>query len=102
MLNVYVCLNSQHSRWRLQKFFTQYGHLSDYIPLFYGNYFNIEEISRDRKVPDFSDINITELFRLTEPELVVLRVGRKARYDFSKIVFSVDSTCKDVQSQKRS
>ena len=87
MLNVYVCLNSQHSRWRLQKFFTQYENLSDYIPLFYGNYFNIEEISRNRKVPDFSNINITELFRLTEPELVVLRVSFKTRNDFLKIVF---------------
>ena len=90
MLNVYVCLNSQHSRWRLQKYFPEYDSLSDYIPLFYGNYFNIEEISRNRNVPDFSSLNITKLFAETEPELVVLRVSIKCLMFFIMIIKTND------------
>ena len=72
MLNVYVCLNSQHSRWRIQRFYKDYPGLEDYIPLFYGNYFNL---NKSESLPDFSQIDLDELFNYTKPELVVLRVN---------------------------
>jgi hypothetical protein len=77
MVNVYVCLNSQHSRWRISQKFTQYPQLINYIPLFYGNYFNL---NRNLEIPNFDDMNLTEFFNLTNPEMVVLRVNSSSGF----------------------
>ena len=70
MLNVYVCLNSQHSRWRLKAIFNSSEfELEDNISIFYGNYFN------SQKPVEFDHIKLADFFAHTAPELVVLRVS---------------------------
>ena len=74
MLNVYVCLNSQHSRWRIQKVYGErFPQLTEHIPLFYGNYFNVDK-TKGSATTGYHDVNITDMFDKTKPELVVLRV----------------------------
>ena len=72
MLNVYVCLNSQHSRWRLRALFNASHGLEDNISIFYGNYFNS---AKNVTLTHFNYINLKDFFAHTAPELVVLRVS---------------------------
>ena len=73
MLNVYVCLNSQHSRWRLRALFNSTHGLEENISIFYGNYFNS---NKDVKLTHFNYIDLDDFFAHTAPELVVLRVSQ--------------------------
>ena len=72
MLNVYVCLNSQHSRWRLRALFNSTHGLEENISIFYGNYFNS---NKDVTLTHFNYIDLDDFFAHTAPELVVLRVS---------------------------
>ena len=73
MLNVYVCLNSQHSRWRLRALFNSTHGLEENISIFYGNYFNS---NKDVTLTHFNYIDLDDFFAHTAPELVVLRVSQ--------------------------
>ena len=76
MLNVYVCLNSQHSRWRLRALFNSTHGLEENISIFYGNYFNS---NKDVTLTHFNYIDLDDFFAHTAPELVVLRVSYNFR-----------------------
>lgn len=78
MLNVYVCLNSQHSRWRLKAIFNSPEfELEDNISIFYGNYFNSQ---KPVELSHFDHIKLADFFAHTAPELVVLRVSNYILY----------------------
>jgi len=95
MLNVYVCLNSQHSKdcayacttwqwvksiiskirnqkWRMRKFYPKYRNLPIYMSVFYGNFFNIPK--KNYNLAYFDPINLQNFLNSTAPELVILRV----------------------------
>ena len=98
MLNVYVCLNSQHSRWRLKAIFNSSEfELEDNISIFYGNYFNSQ---KPVELSHFDHIKLADFFAHTAPELVVLRVSSySAKFQPKIITHSVDLIWKNVQSQ---
>ena len=105
MLNVYVCLNSQHSRWRLRALFNSTHGLEENISIFYGNYFNS---NKDVKLTHFNYIDLDDFFAHTAPELVVLRVSQfsamltvyfRCTSGRMFLYFSVDSTWRNVHKQ---
>lgn len=108
MLNVYVCLNSQHSRWRLRALFNSTHGLEENISIFYGNYFNS---NKDVTLTHFNYIDLDDFFAHTAPELVVLRVSYSLLWVFTSIctsgfelesrffVFSVDLIWRSVHKQ---
>ena len=89
MLNIYVCLNSQHSKWRIKAQYEKFENLdrykiiSFYVPKrikifryvarFYGN--QLKMSTKVKIPPKFDEIPLNEFFNVTAPELVVLRVN---------------------------
>lgn len=71
MPNIYVCPNSQHSKWRIASNYPKHKLLYRYISTFYGNgaYNHGEELNLTR----FDDIPLDEFLSNTAPDLMQLR-----------------------------
>ena len=61
---------SQHSKWRLRKFYAEYD-LAPSLEKFYGNIMNTENYNME----DFDNIDLGNFTLQTAPELVILRVS---------------------------
>ena len=73
MVRVWACPNSQHSKWKvIDKLNNRFPNLSDYVSVFYGNYF---DAPLDMNLTKFNGLSLREFYDLTKPEMVVLRVS---------------------------
>ncbi|CAG5112684.1 Oidioi.mRNA.OKI2018_I69.chr2.g6872.t1.cds [Oikopleura dioica] len=70
MIQIWTCLNSQHSLWKVRSKFTEYPDLPLYISSFYGNFF---DSPKNYNLSQFKDIDLKDFFIQTRPEVVVLR-----------------------------
>ena len=96
--SVWACLNSQHSKWKINKFLSKdYPDLERYISTFYGNYF---DSPKDFNLTMFDSLNLETMYITTKPELVVLRVTKFISFKKSH-KFSVNLIWKDVLSRKK-
>ena len=72
MVRVWACPNSQHSKWKVIDFINpNFPKLSDYISVLYGNYF---DAPLDTNLTKFDNLSLMDLYNMTQPEMVVLRV----------------------------
>ena len=79
MVRVWACPNSQHSKWKIVDHIdSSFPGLSNYISVFYGNYFDAPLDSR-YNLTKFDGLSLLEFFELTKPEMVVLRVSVSVR-----------------------
>ncbi|CAG5077834.1 Oidioi.mRNA.OKI2018_I69.PAR.g8823.t1.cds [Oikopleura dioica] len=70
MPNVYVCPNSQHSKWRIERAYPMHKNLHKYISTFYGNG---REDHGPLNLSRFDDIPLDEFLSITAPDLMPLR-----------------------------
>ena len=76
MVRVWACPNSQHSKWKIiDHIDSSFPGLSNYISVFYGNYFDAPLDSRTN-LTKFDRLSLLEFYQLTKPEMVVLRVSK--------------------------
>ncbi|CAG5109902.1 Oidioi.mRNA.OKI2018_I69.chr2.g4371.t1.cds [Oikopleura dioica] len=77
MTNIYICLNSQHSMWRIKEFYSEYPHLYHLIPALYGNMqdqvIEGEKMDVSRVLAELSHISLYEFLDKTAAEIIPLR-----------------------------
>ncbi|CBY08109.1 unnamed protein product [Oikopleura dioica] len=77
MTNIYICLNSQHSMWRIKAIYEEYPDLYHLIPALYGNM--QEQIIDGRKMnvtqalDELSHVSLNDFLEKTAAEIVPLR-----------------------------
>ena len=79
VFNIYVCLNSQHSKWRLNKFYPQFGNLIPWLD--YGLHANSILKNLKNRIYDlryFDNIDLEKLSAQTAPEIVLLQVSSRS------------------------
>ncbi|CBY16211.1 unnamed protein product, partial [Oikopleura dioica] len=71
MPNIYVCPNSQHSKWRIEHNYPDHNRLYRYISTFYGN--GEDHHGEELNLTRFDDIPLDEFLANTAPNLKPLR-----------------------------
>ena len=59
MIQIWTCLNSQHSLWTVRAKFADYPELPSYISSFYGNFF---DSPKNYNLSQFNDIDLRRFF----------------------------------------
>jgi len=59
MIQIWTCLNSQHSLWKVRAKFADYDELPDYISSFYGNFF---DSPKNYNLSQFNNIDLRNFF----------------------------------------
>ena len=81
VFNIYVCLNSQHSKWRLNKFYPLF--VPNLIPWLdaglHANSILRNLKNRHYNLTYFDNIDLEKLFAHTAPEFIVLQVSSRSR-----------------------
>ena len=88
MIQIWTCLNSQHSLWKVRAKFADYPELPAYISSFYGNFF---DSPKNYSLSQFDDIDLREFFIQVSCQLEVFFLFSSLRRDQKSSFFDVNS-----------
>lgn len=77
MTNIYICLNSQHSMWRIKAIYEEYPDFVHLIPALYGNMQEQEidgrKLNVTQALDELSHVSLNDFLEKTAAEIVPLR-----------------------------